>query len=85
MTLNPFHGTGLFGCPLKPSGNLWFSDVVHSGSIEKCQCHEMGYNCQQNADIHTCSVTEHAFLQSICTGSFNALKWYKISMFSGIS
>ena len=44
MTLNPFHGTGFFRCPLKPSGNLWFSDVLHSGSIEKCQCHEMGYN-----------------------------------------
>ena len=27
MTLNPFHGTGLFLCPLKTSENLWFCDV----------------------------------------------------------
>ena len=27
MTLNPFHTTGLFLCPLKTSGNLWSSDV----------------------------------------------------------
>ena len=33
-----------FDAPLKPSGNLWFSDVVHSGGIEKRQCYEMGYN-----------------------------------------
>ena len=29
MTLHPFHGTGLFLCPLKILGNLWFSDVFH--------------------------------------------------------
>ena len=27
MTLNPFHGTGLFQCPLKTPGNPWLSDV----------------------------------------------------------
>ena len=32
-----------------------------------------------NVDLHAFYVTEHAFLQSICTGSFNALEWYKIS------
>ena len=27
MTLNPFHGTGLFQFLLKTSRNLWFSEV----------------------------------------------------------
>ena len=27
MTLNPLHGTGLFQCHLKASGDLWFSDA----------------------------------------------------------
>ena len=27
MTLNPLHGSALFQCPLKTSGNLWFSGV----------------------------------------------------------
>ena len=41
--------------------------------------------CQQNVDIHACSVTEHAFLLSICPSSFNAFKGYKVSMFSDLS
>ena len=32
MTLNPFHSTGLFQCPLKTSGNLWF---CFSGSMQR--------------------------------------------------
>ena len=35
MTLNPFHGTGLFLCPLKTSGNLLFSNVPQGISKEK--------------------------------------------------
>ena len=41
----------------------------------------MSAECWQSA----CSITEHAFLQLICTISFNALKAYKISMFSKLS
>ena len=39
-SINSFHATGLFRCPLKTSENLWFSDV--SGGIERDQWHEMG-------------------------------------------
>ena len=28
MTLNLFHGSGLFQCSLKTSGNFWFSDIL---------------------------------------------------------
>ena len=30
--------------------------------------------------IYACAITDHALLQSIGTGSFNALKRYKISI-----
>ena len=33
MTLNPFHDSGLFQCPMKTSGNLWFSAVFQE--VEK--------------------------------------------------
>ena len=36
-------------------------------------------------DIHACSIKKHAFLQLICTGSFDTHKRYKISMFSDSS
>ena len=39
MTVNPFHGTGLFLGPLKTSGNLLFSDVSQT---EKDQSYKMG-------------------------------------------
>ena len=42
-------------------------------------------NMSAEFDIRACSITEYAFLQSICTGSFNALKSYKMSMFSNLS
>ena len=42
-------------------------------------------NHQQNVDIHACSIIEHVFLESIYTGSFNALKCYKVSIFSNLS
>ena len=34
MTINPFHDTGLFVCPLKKSGNLWISYVFQGGKKE---------------------------------------------------
>ena len=39
MALNPFHGTDLFLCPLKTSGNPWFSDVFQG--VKTNQCHEI--------------------------------------------
>ena len=39
-------------------------------------------NMSQNVDIHACSITEHAFLQSTCTGSLIAFMRDNMSMFS---
>ena len=72
MTLNPFYGNVLFQCPLKSSGNLWFSDVF----LRKYR--------KRPVPGKGLFITEHAFSQSVCTGSFNTPKRYKISVFSEI-
>ena len=38
-------------------------------------------NMSANVDIHACSITEHTFLQLLCTGSFKPLKRYKMVWF----
>ena len=38
-----------------------------------------------NIDIHTFSITEHAFLENICTGSFTTFKRYKTSIFPDLN
>ena len=41
MTVNnPFHGPGLFLCPLGEGS--WFSNVFQGVYIERDQCHGMG-------------------------------------------
>ena len=66
MTLNnPFHGPGLFLCPLGEGS--WFSNVFQGVYIERDQCHGMGEKyfyqvCQHHVDIHACFIAEHAFL-----------------------
>ena len=87
MTLNPFYVIALFQCPLKISGNLWFSDLFQSfRKYRKILMPANGLKIFliyiQNVDIHACSITEHTILLSICSGSFNALKRYKMSVFS---
>ena len=69
--------------PMKTSGNLWFSDVF-PGVLKETSAMKWVKDifeiCQQNVDIHACSITtEHVFLWSICTGSFNTLKvWFPL-------
>ena len=41
FTFNPFHATGLFLYPLKPSGTISF--LMLPEGIERDQWHEMGY------------------------------------------
>ena len=50
MTLNPFHGTGLFLCPPHPHPPPHPPTKLVTYIFKKCQ---------QNVDIHACSITAH--------------------------
>ena len=89
MIINPFYGTALFQCLLKTSGNFWFYDVFQKvqeniSAMKWVKDIFNKYLCRMLIFMLV-SITEHAFLQLICTGSFSVLKRYKISMFSELN
>ena len=64
MTLTPFHGIGIFLCPLKISGNLWFSDVFQGAQKETSAMKwfkGIFNKCLLNIDIHACFTIEKYF------------------------
>ena len=72
MTLNLFHGTGLFLCPLKTPENFWISATFQ----------KVYKKTSKGIKISLTNMSaEHAFLQPIWSGSFNALKMYSFNVF----
>ena len=88
MTLNLFHGTGLFLCSLKISGNLWFSDVFQR--VQKETSTMKWFKDIFNKYVSRILIfiffhNEACFFVVICTGSCNTLRRSKASVFSILS
>ena len=78
--------------PLKTSEKLWFPDVfqeVYSKRPVSWNGLKIFYQiCQQNVDIHTCSIIEHTFYSPyalVLSMHWRGIKFSNLSWFQGTS